>query len=99
MPRATDDVEERYILLQAWLYIFLNFFFFYIIWLVFERVDLNLKYVYDIELGYCFSLLVVIECSCYDYMSICHRNFGIYGISQCKIQNVNFKEKSKKKKM
>ena len=70
---------------------------FVIIWLVFERVDLNLNYVYDIELGYCFSLLVVIECNCYDYMSICHWKFGIYGISQCKIQNVNFKEKYKKK--
>ena len=69
---------------------------FVIIWLVFERVDLNLNYVYDIELGYCFSLLVVIECSCYDYMSICHWKFGIYGISQCKIQNINFKEKYKK---
>ena len=69
---------------------------FVIIWLVFERVDLNLNYVYDIELGYCFSLLVVIECSCYDYMSICHWKFGRYGISQCKIQNVNFKEKYKK---
>ena len=34
---------------------------FVIIWLVFDMVDLNLNYVYDIELGYCFSLLVVID--------------------------------------
>ena len=39
----------------------LEFFFLFFILLVFERVDLNLKYVYDIEPGYCFSLLVVID--------------------------------------
>ena len=34
---------------------------FVIIWLLFERLDLNLNYVYDIELEYCFYLLVVIN--------------------------------------
>ena len=34
---------------------------FVIIWLVFEWIDSNLYYVYDIELGYYFPLLVVID--------------------------------------
>jgi len=55
MPWASDDVDGRYISLQTWLYIFLKNL------LLFERLDLNLNYVYDIELRYCFSLLVVID--------------------------------------
>ena len=54
-----NDVEGRYISLQqvsAWLHME-----FIIIWLVFEWIDWNLYYVYNIELRYYFPLLVVID--------------------------------------
>ena len=41
--------------------------------LIFEKVDWNLNYVYDIELGYCFSLLVVIACSSDGFSGLCSR--------------------------
>ena len=79
-----------------------------IIWFVFETVNLNLNYVYDIALGYYFSLLVVIDwvvvtllwvsvmCGIVVYyFSLCAQDCALLFPNKypCKIQNVNFKEK------
>ena len=59
MPWATGDVEgEIHFIARLVVYLLEKC---VIIWFVFETVNLNLNYVYDIELEYCFSLLVVID--------------------------------------
>ena len=78
---------------------------FVIIWLVFEWIDWNLYYIYDIELGYYFLLLVVVDWAVVMliWVFVIENLWCVYDCGllfpvryPCKIQNVNFKEIQKK---